>query len=106
MRTFIFFCLLCVPVTAQAQSAITQTQPDGAIKYEVPIMPRAKIQFRLEDTLPKADRFRYAIPPPDERLRQDVCVTAHEWSVVTPLQDCSHRGLKRGRPMVRFIYVF
>lgn len=107
MRKAIFLSFLCLSSAAQAQTvAPAQTVSDDAIKYEVPIHPRAKIQFRLEDTLSRVDRNRYAIPPPKESLYRDSCAVAREWSVVTPLHDCSHRGLKRGRPMIRFIYVF
>ncbi len=110
MRTLILSALLAVSSLGTEASAQTEKSLPPAeqprINFDVMVHPRARFRFELKvPTYEDVDRYR--LPPQQQVYRyKDSCVVEREWVVVTPFQDCTHRALRRARPMLKFIYVF
>lgn len=108
MRTLLYAVLLgssSLHAEAPAQS-LPSTLVDNTVSFDLRMSPRTRIEFRIDDLRIMTERYRYSIAPFEAYRIQDTCVTYREWSMITPFQDCSHRSLRRGRPMIRLIYVF
>lgn len=107
MRTLLISVLLAVSAMgteAAAQSTSLEREP--RINLDVAVNDRARIRFDLRDHQTLQDS-RYRLPSQLHAYRyQNPCVVPGEWAMVTPFHDCSRRSLRRGRPMLRFIYVF
>lgn len=107
MRTLLISVLLAVSAMgteAMAQSTSREREP--RINLDVPVNDRARIRFDLREHSQSEDtKYRLSSRLPAYRY-QDPCVVPNEWTMVTPFHDCSRRSLRRGRPMLRFIYVF
>lgn len=110
MRTLLLGALLAVSFLGTEASAQTEQtftlDEQPRINFDVTVHPRARFRFELKvPTYEGVERYR--LPPQQQAYRfKDSCVVEREWVMVTPFQDCSHRSLRRARPVLKFIYVF
>ncbi|MBP6881876.1 MAG: hypothetical protein KBB78_01820 [Candidatus Pacebacteria bacterium] len=110
MRTLLVGVLLTVSSLGTTATAQTERsfslENNRKINFDVTVSTRARIQIDLISPIEDTDD-RYRLPLQQHTyLYKDSCAIPREWVMVTLFQDCSHRSLKRARPMLKFIYAF